>query len=225
MARRSPVFLRAAGAGFAALALVHVVVLYDSLSGVRPKLPPARSFALDPGEQEIEPSAGPGNVQAEDELGPAGEAVGPPVDARSWGDPSSLVCDPHLLRAIRERRHQLDTRAATLAERERMLEVIEKRASELMHALEESRDALEATLAKADDEADAQLTRLVTIYESMKPKDAARLFEAMPADVAAGFVRRMREAKSALIMAHLDANHAYAITLSIANHGRAPGEE
>jgi flagellar motility protein MotE (MotC chaperone) len=39
----------------------------------------------------------------------------------------------------------------------------------------------------------------------------------MPAEVAAGFVRRMAEKKSALVMGNLDAKHAYAITLALAN--------
>jgi flagellar motility protein MotE (MotC chaperone) len=51
----------------------------------------------------------------------------------------------------------------------------------------------------------------------MKPKDAARIFEAMPAEIAAGFVRRMAEQKSALVMGNLEATHAYAITLALAS--------
>jgi flagellar motility protein MotE (MotC chaperone) len=220
--RRSPLFLRAACAGFVALAMVHMVMLYASTSAVEPE-PPARTLALTPAEQNIEPSAGPVDAQAENVL--ASDAVDPPRDAPTWSGRSSLTCDPHLLRAIRDRRHQLDVASAALAERERMLQLVEKRTSELLHELQESREAIEATLAAADEEADAQLMRLVTIYESMKPKDAARLFEAMPADVAAGFIRRMREVKSALILAHLEAKHAYAIALSVANHGRLPGAE
>jgi flagellar motility protein MotE (MotC chaperone) len=220
--RRSPLFLRAACAGFVALALVHMAMLYASTSAVEPELP-ARMHVLTLAEEEIEPSAGPVGAQAEEAL--AGIAVDRPPDAGAWSDPSSLTCDPDLLRAIRDRRHQLDAAAAALADRERMLQVIEKRTTELLHELEAAREALETMLAAADEEADAQLMRLVTIYESMKPKDAARLFEAMPADVAGGFIRRMREAKSALILAHLEAKHAYAIALSVANHGRLPSAE
>jgi flagellar motility protein MotE (MotC chaperone) len=62
------------------------------------------------------------------------------------------------------------------------------------------------------------VARLVKIYESMNPKEAARIFEAMPAEVAAGFMRRMGEGKSALVMGRINAQHAYAITLAIANN-------
>jgi flagellar motility protein MotE (MotC chaperone) len=84
------------------------------------------------------------------------------------------------------------------------------------------RSALEATLARVDSEAEAEISRLVKIYETMKPKDAARIFEAMPAEIAAGFVRRMAEQKSALVMGNLEATHAYAITLALASSGVPP---
>jgi flagellar motility protein MotE (MotC chaperone) len=39
----------------------------------------------------------------------------------------------------------------------------------------------------------------------------------MPAQIAAGFIRRMSESKSALVMGRLDPQHAFAITLAVAN--------
>jgi flagellar motility protein MotE (MotC chaperone) len=131
-------------------------------------------------------------------------------------------CDPRLLRAIDERSRQLDAWSSDLAARGRMLEVIEARASEQVQAMRAERSALEATLARVDSEAEAEISRLVKIYETMKPKDAARIFEAMPAEIAAGFVRRMAEQKSALVMGNLEATHAYAITLALASSGVPP---
>jgi flagellar motility protein MotE (MotC chaperone) len=124
-------------------------------------------------------------------------------------------CDPRLLGAIDERSRQLDALSSDLAARARMLEVIEARASEQVQAMRAERSVLEATLARVDSEADAEISRLVKIYETMKPKQAARIFEAMPAEIAAGFVRRMAEQKSALVMGNLEAAHAYAITLAV----------
>jgi hypothetical protein len=159
-------------------------------------------------------------------------AAGPePADAP--GDPTDSVhpldlsgqhpgCDPRLLRAIDERSRQLDAWSSDLAARGRMLEVIEARASEQVQAMRAERSALEATLARVDSEAEAEISRLVKIYETMKPKDAARIFEAMPAEIAAGFVRRMAEQKSALVMGNLEATHAYAITLALASSGVPP---
>jgi flagellar motility protein MotE (MotC chaperone) len=46
----------------------------------------------------------------------------------------------------------------------------------------------------------------------------------MPAEVAAGFVGRMSEQKSALVMGNLNAKHAYAITVALANSRVPPAE-
>jgi len=156
---------------------------------------------------------------AEPAAGPEPDAPGDPTDSVHPFDLSRQHpgCDPRLLRAIDERSRQLDAWSSDLAARGRMLEVIEARASEQVQAMRAERSALEATLARVDSEAEAEISRLVKIYETMKPKDAARIFEAMPAEIAAGFVRRMAEQKSALVMGNLEATHAYAITLALAS--------
>ena len=199
--------VRSAGYGFAAAVLIQGASMSER--AIRTSLaddvavPEASDFLL------AEPAAGPepadASVESTDNVHPFDLSEQHPE------------CDPRLLRAIDERSRQLDARASDLADRARMLEVIESRASEQVEALQAERRALETTLAQVDREAEAEIARLVKIYENMKPKEAARIFEAMPAEVAAGFVRRMAEKKSALVMGNLNAKHAYAITLAMAN--------
>jgi flagellar motility protein MotE (MotC chaperone) len=163
----------------------------------------------------VEPAAGPEPADASLDPG-----IAQPFDLSG----QHAECDPRLLRALDERGRQLDAWSSDLAARARMLEVIEARASEQVQALQAERKAPEATLTRVDQEAEAEIARLVEIYENMKPKEAARIFEAMPAEVAAGFVRRMAERKSALVMGNLNAEHAYAITLALANSHVPPAE-
>ena len=73
-----------------------------------------------------------------------------------------------------------------------------------MAALEASRTELEklataarADLAESDGAVAADIDRLVSVYEAMKPKEAAQLFEAMPPSFAAGFLARMRAEQAA----------------------------
>jgi flagellar motility protein MotE (MotC chaperone) len=198
--------VRGAGYGFAAAALIQGAsmaerALSTPLADAR-TAPEASALLL------AEPAAGPATAD-----GP----VGPAADAPPFDPSEPPACDPRMLRAIDERSRQLDARSSDLAARGRMLEVIEARAREQVQALRAERSALESTLARVDGEAEAGIVRLVEIYENMKPKEAARIFEAMPAEIAAGFVRRMAEKKSALVMGNLDAGHAYAITLALAN--------
>jgi len=199
--------VRSAGYGFAAVVLIQG----SSIAERALRTPLADDVAvLEEAEFLLaEPAAGPE---------PA-DAAGDPADMAHPFDLSGQhpECDPRLLRAMGERGRQLDAWSSDLAGRARMLEVIEARVSEQLQAMQAEREALETTLARVDQEAEAEIARLVEIYENMKPKEAARIFAAMPAEVAAGFVRRMAEKKSALVMGNLDAKHAYAITLALAN--------
>ena len=72
------------------------------------------------------------------------------------------------------------------------------------------------TVAVADQAAEADVARLVTLYESMKPKEAAPVFEAMAPDFAAGFLARMRPDSAAQVLAGLKPETAYAISLLMA---------
>jgi flagellar motility protein MotE (MotC chaperone) len=199
--------VRSAGYAFAVAALIQGASMAER--ALRPSLEQDVAALEAPDVLLLEPAAGP---EPADALGDqAGQAH--PLDT-SGRHPE---CDLRLLRAIDERSRQLDAWSSDLAARARMLEVIETRASEQVQALQAERKALETTLGRVDREAEAGIASLVEIYENMKPKEAARIFEAMPAEVAAGFVRRMAEKKSALVMGNLNAEHAYAITLALAN--------
>jgi flagellar motility protein MotE (MotC chaperone) len=200
--------VRGAGYGFAAAVLIQGAAMAERAL----RTPLVDGIAMvQAGFVLAEPAAGP-------------ELTDAPVEPPGKVQPFDLAgrhpeCDPRLLRALAERSRQLDAWSSDLADRARMLEVIETRASEQVEALRAERRALETVLARVDQEAEAELARLVKIYENMKPKEAARIFEAMPAEVAAGFVGRMAEQKSALVMGNLNATHAYAITLALANRG------
>jgi flagellar motility protein MotE (MotC chaperone) len=217
--------LQLVGIGFAAIAAIQGIAL---IGAALPTGTPGQAATLTlpfPAEPlaAMAPAAGP-DRHDEAAAGHVGATASLPEAPEPWAETSDGRCDPRLLRALRERREQLDARAAELGARMRMLEVIEQRVAEQVRALEAQRSALEASLGQVEQADEAELARLVAIYESMKPKEAARIFEAMPATVAAGFIRRMREAKSAVIMANLGASHAYAITLALATTGQTPRE-
>jgi flagellar motility protein MotE (MotC chaperone) len=208
-----PALVRGAGYGFAAVVLIQGTLLIERNASSWPSDGGLPFEIADP--ESAEPAAGP--EPSED--GVQAAAGGAPAAAPPGHPPG---CDPRLLRAIEERSRQLDAWSSERADRARMLEVIEARAAEQVRALEAQRRALEATLGNVEQAAEAEVARLVKIYENMKPKEAARIFEAMPAEVAAGFLRRMAEGKSALVMGRIEAAHAYAITLAIANNPELP---
>ncbi|TKA97657.1 hypothetical protein FAZ78_04745, partial [Cereibacter changlensis] len=76
--------------------------------------------------------------------------------------------------------------------------------------------ALSETLARADGASEGDLTRLTSVYETMKPKDAAALFEAMAPEFAAGFIGRMRPDAAAAVLSGMSAEAAYSISVLLA---------
>lgn len=208
--RVGPSLIRWAGCGFTAVVLVQSVLIADRMVLGAPQKS-GLFQAVDP--LMAEPAAGPEPSQVP-------SVTGEQVSNEPYEQPAG--CEPRLLQAIEERTRQLDARSSELADRASMLAAIEARAAEQVNAMKVQRQALETVLASVEKGTEVELTRLVKIYENMKPKDAARIFEAMPADVAAGFIRRMNESKSALVMGRLNAGHAYAITLAMANNPEPP---
>lgn len=130
-----------------------------------------------------------------------------------------------LLAAIREREAQLDAEEARLAERRQTLNVAEIKLAEQLEALEKARANLEETLALADEAAERDIARMTTVYENMKPADAARIFEKMDVAFAAGLLARMRPDLAATVLTSMEAEGAYALTVTIASrNARVPKE-
>jgi flagellar motility protein MotE (MotC chaperone) len=133
-------------------------------------------------------------------------------------DPFSMTDEEiDLLQALAKRRRELDRRAHELEQREILLRAVEQR-------IEEKAGGLRALLKQQENQTEDQYTSLVKIYESMKPKDAARIFEEMDLAVLMPVVERMKERKTAPILAKMSAGRARAITTQLAQRRKAPSE-
>ena len=137
-----------------------------------------------------------------------------------------------LIAALAERDADLDEREAALARRaageerrqgERMAELVaakeELRAT--MAEVEAAEGRLDAAIARASGAAEDDIARLTSVYESMKPKEAAALFETMEPAFAAGFLGRMRAEAAAQVMAGMSPERAYAVSAIIAGRNAA----
>ena len=121
-----------------------------------------------------------------------------------------------VLNRLQEREALLEARELALAERLQALAVAEATISENLQALVAAETALKATMALADTAAEDDLIRLTAVYENMKAKEASELFQAMDPQFAAGFLGRMRPDAAASIMAGLDPQTAYTISVVLA---------
>ncbi|MHA3915584.1 MotE family protein [Halovulum sp. GXIMD14793] len=122
-----------------------------------------------------------------------------------------------LLTVVQERAQQLDERDAKMAERLAVLQIaeaeFEKRRDELIAAEEK----LAATLAIADNAAERDIQQLTAVYEEMKPKNAAEIFDSMDPAFAAGFLIRMAPQSAANILSAMDKNTAYTTSVIMAS--------
>lgn len=126
-----------------------------------------------------------------------------------------------LLGAIREREDELAKESIRLSERSQTLNVAEAKLAEQLAAFETAQKNLEATLAVADKAAERDIDRMTTVYENMKPAEAAKIFERMDVAFAAGLLARVRPEIAAQVLAAMNADSAYAVTLTIASRNHA----
>jgi len=138
-------------------------------------------------------------------------------------DPLTLTDEEiELLQSLAQRREELEQRAKDIDQREVMLAAAEGRIEEKIQELEALRATIESLLEEHGEQEEAQLESLVKIYESMKPKDAARIFEELDMTVLLDVIERMKERKSAPILAKMDPVRAKAITLQLAQRRDLP---
>jgi flagellar motility protein MotE (MotC chaperone) len=167
-----------------------------------------------------------------DEAADAGETPDAPAepagqegarDLLAAADPLDMTeAEIELLQQLAERREKLDQRAQTLDRRESLVKAAEKRLTQKVGEMERLRTEIEDLLVKYDEQETRQLARLVNIYEKMKPKDAARIFEDLDQDVLLKVVERMNERKTAPILAEMRPDKAQQLTIELAEREDLP---
>lgn len=125
------------------------------------------------------------------------------------------------LQMLRDRAAELDQREADIAQRMQTLQLAEVEIRTNLSELTSAEESLRSTLALADGAAEADIDRLTSVYQSMKPKDAAAVFEEMDATFAAGFLARMRPEAAAAVLAGMSSQKAYTVSAVLA--GRNTG--
>ena len=146
----------------------------------------------------------------------------PPSPAPPSASAAFLTGEPAtLLEAIRQRSAQLDEREAAVLDRERLLDVVEKRLGQRAAELKALKDELDKRLSVAETAVSADVTRLAKMYETMKPAKAGEIFNAMDPSFAAGFLTQMNSESAALILANMQTDKAYAASVIIAGRNAA----
>ncbi|NQW12125.1 MAG: hypothetical protein HQ481_19850 [Alphaproteobacteria bacterium] len=127
-----------------------------------------------------------------------------------------------LLQSLAERRKELEERERALDQREGLLAAAEHRIEQKIAEMTKIKGEIEALIKKYDEQEEAQLKSVVKIYETMKPKDAARIFDEMDMDVLLQVINRMKASKTAPVLANMSPARAKEITTRITERREMP---
>lgn len=130
-----------------------------------------------------------------------------------------------LLQELAERRQLLVSRERIIEEREVLLRAAEQRLVEKQVELNAAKEAIEGLLDKVDEQEKARIRQLVNIYENMKPKDAARIFDELEMPVLLGVIQSMKERKVAPVIAAMAATKARDLTRQLAVRRTLPATQ
>ncbi len=139
----------------------------------------------------------------------------PPAEKKS-------TAESDLYKLLAGRREQLDKRAQELDARETLVGVAEQRVDQKIKEMGVLRKQLETLLGQANTAQQEQLENLVKVYEIMKPKEAAKIFEALEMPILLGVIQKMKPARTAAILAEMDAEKAKEITTALSKRDQLP---
>ena len=120
-----------------------------------------------------------------------------------------------VLQQLSERREKLEQMQGEIDTREGLLSAAEKRIDRKIADLRLLETTIKGLIKTHDEQQEAKIGSLVKIYEAMKPKDAARIFEQLQFDTILLVAERMKERKLAPVLAKMNANKAQEITVKL----------
>ena len=121
-----------------------------------------------------------------------------------------------VLQGLSGRREELERRGADLDQREALLKAAEQRIEAKVQELKQLQGTMEALIRKYDDEEETRKKSLVKIFETMKPVEAARIFEQMDLPILLDIIERMKERNAAPVLAQMHPARAKQVTAEIA---------
>ena len=141
-------------------------------------------------------------------------------------DPTLLTpAEIELLQKLSARRKAIETREREMEMRSGLLSAAEVRIDKKIVELQTLRETIDGLIKKFDAQQDAKVQSLVKIYENMKPKDAARIFENLELVTLLEVAERMKERKLAPVMAKMDPEKAREMTVELRQLRQLPATE
>lgn len=129
-----------------------------------------------------------------------------------------------VLESLGERRESLQQQEGQLDLREKLLQATEERIQKRVDELKKLEQRIETAVEEKKKQEKNEIAGLVTMYESMKPKDAARIFDRLSLPILLKVVRQMKPRKMADILAKMSPDSAERLTVAIASNSSEPAQ-
>lgn len=145
------------------------------------------------------------------------------------GDPQPLSpgkvnspAERALLGRLQDRRETLDNRNKELDMRESLIKAAEKRLEAKVGELKEIETRIKTATDVRDKEEKERLKGLVAMYENMKPKDAARIFDRLELKVLVDLSTAMKPITMSAVLAQMSPEAAERLTVELASRANGP---
>ncbi len=140
-----------------------------------------------------------------------------PPGAVDLSRPSMTAGERAVLESLVQRRQEIEARAREIEVRENLLKAAEQRIEARLHELQEAEAKLNGAVKKRDEAEVAKFKNLVTMYENMKAKDAAKVFDRLEMRVLLEVVGMMNPRRMSDILGQMSPEAAEKLTIEIAN--------
>jgi flagellar motility protein MotE (MotC chaperone) len=132
---------------------------------------------------------------------------------------STSPAERALLEHLQARRQELDARAREIEIRDNLLKEAERRLDARSSELKDLEARINAATQKKEEADAARLKGLIVMYENMKPKDAAKVFDRLDLKVLIDLASAMNPRRMSDIMAQMQPESAERLTVELANRG------
>jgi flagellar motility protein MotE (MotC chaperone) len=127
-----------------------------------------------------------------------------------------------VLRSLQARREALDERESGIGTREAAAAAAESRLQEQIGQLKTVEASIQTLLSKMDAKGDERMASLVKSYETMKPKDAATIFNGMEDGLLVDIAKSMKPATLAAVLSTMQPKRAETLTRLLADLAKPP---
>ena len=177
------------------------------------------NFPGGPKEEDITGSVHGGAPKEKKDEAPKPDA--PETKPEAEAAPPISASERAILERLQARRQELDARAREIEIRESLLKAAEKRIEEKSADLKATEARITAASGQKDEAESARMKNIVTMYEAMKPKDAAKVFDRLEMGVLIEIAVQIKPQKMSDIMGLMQPEAAERLTVEMARRAGA----